>query len=334
MNEPILCFGDELMTVCADLRQRGMVITSLDAMVVKPSGWRVHYFERDPITDTAMKSLEINGHMVLMDCADFEMFDPSELRVRKVRNKWYCHSAKTGLLIHRTIMGAKSGQMVDHENGNGLDNQRNNLRFCTNSQNQPNSNPQSHLQFKGIYESHGRFNARIKVEGVRISLGSFTNARDAAIAYDKAAIEKFGEYARTNFNGRVAKTPIAPGGSNPLGVAGCKNPAALTNLPAPAPVEPTETVAHGQPQRRREAQGGDAPCETGTLAAGNSISPATITGSNMRKGTEMPAECGESPHPESIEDRLNALQSRLAASGKLKPSTRTKQQNARLPYND
>ena len=46
MNNSITCFGEELLTICADLRKRGMVIESLDAMVVRPSGWRVHYFER------------------------------------------------------------------------------------------------------------------------------------------------------------------------------------------------------------------------------------------------------------------------------------------------
>ncbi len=54
MNEPITCFGDELLTVCADLRAHGAVIESLDAMVVKPSGYRVHYFEREPVLAPAL----------------------------------------------------------------------------------------------------------------------------------------------------------------------------------------------------------------------------------------------------------------------------------------
>jgi hypothetical protein len=55
--------------------------------------------------------------------------------------------------------------------------------------------------FKGVswFERDNKWSARIGIGGKRIHLGLFENILDAARAYDKAAREQFGEFARTNF---------------------------------------------------------------------------------------------------------------------------------------
>lgn len=103
-------------------------------------------------------------------------------------------------LMHRRIMKVD----VDHQNGNGLDNRRSNLRPATNSQNNANKSKQRGVYtstFKGVYwyRRTGRWVARIEVRGKQIWLGYHASEEEAAMAYDRAAIHYFGEFAYTNF---------------------------------------------------------------------------------------------------------------------------------------
>ena len=109
--------------------------------------------------------------------------------------------------MHRLIMNAPVHMEVDHIDMNGLNNQRNNLRLCTSTQNRGNLKKylSSHGQpttskYKGVIwrkDSH-KWRARIRFENKLINLGHFINEIDAARAYDKKAIELFGEFARLN----------------------------------------------------------------------------------------------------------------------------------------
>lgn len=92
--------------------------------------------------------------------------------------------------------------VVDHINRNGLDNRRANLRLVTIAQNNMNRRPWSRSsKFKGVsfHKNQNRFIARITVNGKRLHLGSFINESAAAKAYDKAALEHFGQFAYLNF---------------------------------------------------------------------------------------------------------------------------------------
>ncbi len=104
--------------------------------------------------------------------------------------------------MHRLVMGAGRGQMVDHINGDGLDNRRENLRFCTNGQNQMNRRVAVATSgFKGVtahLQSPGKYSANIHVNGRKIYLGIFNDPVVAAAAYDEAAVRYFGEFAKTN----------------------------------------------------------------------------------------------------------------------------------------
>lgn len=115
------------------------------------------------------------------------------------------HSSRLGKnwqLLHRFIMDVPPGVLIDHVNGNGLDNRRANLRIATPLENSRNSYVMSKegktSRFKGVSFAEGRWVAGIRVCGESIYLGSFKEEIDAARAYDRAACEKFGEFARTN----------------------------------------------------------------------------------------------------------------------------------------
>lgn len=103
--------------------------------------------------------------------------------------------------MHRLILSAGEGDIVDHINGDGLDNRRSNLRIVTTQQNAFN---QKHhggsSRHKGVsYRSDtGTWRAYITMDGVRRYLGNFASEDDAALAYNNEAARLFGEYAKLN----------------------------------------------------------------------------------------------------------------------------------------
>lgn len=104
--------------------------------------------------------------------------------------------------LHRFIMSAPHGMSVDHINGDGLDNRRCNLRICTHSQNHMNSKSRngSSSKYKGVtwLKKENKWWARIKVDGVYLSLGKFVCEEDAGLAYNVAAEKHYGQFSRSN----------------------------------------------------------------------------------------------------------------------------------------
>ncbi|MDE5772152.1 MAG: HNH endonuclease [Ruminococcus sp.] len=145
----------------------------------------------------------------LLDKGRFFIFDISDLELVKkykwsINNYGYARtwSSQTGYVtLHRLLMGYPENIMVDHINGNRLDNRRCNLRLATAIENSWNSANRTNCNgYKGVTRHQsGKYNARITVNKVTISLGYYTTPFDAAVAYDKAAINYFGEFARLNF---------------------------------------------------------------------------------------------------------------------------------------
>ena len=109
-------------------------------------------------------------------------------------------------MMHQEIMGAQEGQQIDHVNGNGLDNRRDNLRFCTQKQNNWNSFPaiSSDAPYRGVKRYHCKgkgwgWTVRLMVEGEVVYLGWYKHAYVAAKAYDFVANLAYGEFAPLNF---------------------------------------------------------------------------------------------------------------------------------------
>lgn len=104
--------------------------------------------------------------------------------------------------MHRVILGLRvgDGRIVDHANGDGLDNRRANLRICTRKQNVVNSKRGNNESgYKGVFRSRGKWIARIGGDN-GIYLGIFNNKELAAIVYDLESIKRYGEFARTNLD--------------------------------------------------------------------------------------------------------------------------------------
>lgn len=104
------------------------------------------------------------------------------------------------VLMHRQILDAPDGMDVDHIDGNGLNNAKENLRVCLTSENNRNVQKRSDNSsgFKGVSLKKGKYIAQIQVDGHKMHVGSFSTPQEAAKAYDDAAVKYHQEFARTN----------------------------------------------------------------------------------------------------------------------------------------
>lgn len=111
----------------------------------------------------------------------------------------------TTIRMHRVILGASSDTEGDHCNGNGLDNQRANLRLCTRSQNTMNSKKHDGCssRYKGVHWDSDRQKWRVQIgsRDNRQRLGRFDDENEAARVYNAKARELFGEFAYLNIIG-------------------------------------------------------------------------------------------------------------------------------------
>lgn len=149
------------------------------------------------------------GKFATIDAEDWPRVGQFRWYARLVRGKWYAGRSVPDMRgrqrlihLHRFILDAPDGALVDHADGDGLNNARGNLRLATTVQNAANRviRSDNRTGFKGVgRRKGGRFIAEIVSGGQRYYLGRFGTAEDAARAYDAKARELFGEFAHCNF---------------------------------------------------------------------------------------------------------------------------------------
>lgn len=160
-----------------------------------------------------MKTIPLTqGKMVLVDDDDYETLMQFKWVYKKpghrrtayaVRGKIVGYEAGkkyTTIAMHRVIMRSPIGYEIDHINGNGLDNRKENLRIATRAQNQQNRNILRHNTsgYKGVSKDRETWRAQIRVNNTIMRLGRFRDKISAAIAYNEAAKKYHGEFARLN----------------------------------------------------------------------------------------------------------------------------------------
>ncbi len=149
------------------------------------------------------------GQYTKVDPEDFDFLNQFKWQATRGKSSFYAGRMITvngrprHCSMHRFIMNAPEGMVVDHKNHDGLDNRKANLRISTIAQNNYNS-------LKGFYKGSSKYRgvsydkktkkwrATIYFENKKIHLGMFTDEKDAARAYDAAAIKYYGQFALRN----------------------------------------------------------------------------------------------------------------------------------------
>lgn len=150
------------------------------------------------------QSIKVGPYEALVDDEDFESISRYTWHpiTREDRSAIYAATKIAGknVYMHRMILNYPASG-VDHRDRNGLNNQRENLRIATQTQNQMNTGPtkRNKLGLKGVTPSRGKFQAQIGHGPRVLFLGRFETSKEAALAYDKKAFELHGDFAYLNF---------------------------------------------------------------------------------------------------------------------------------------
>jgi hypothetical protein len=150
------------------------------------------------------------GYVALVDDEDYDRVSQFKWRAQPVavNGATANHYAITSLsgrtvFLHRFILNAPRGMEVDHRNRNGIDCRRNNIRLATTAQNQANRGrtQANRSGYKGVSwsEQRRKWLVQITCNGERRHVGRFDDPTEAALAYDRAARDAFGAFARLNY---------------------------------------------------------------------------------------------------------------------------------------
>lgn len=147
------------------------------------------------------------GQNAIVDTEDYEWLNQSNWYAQwnRLTESFYAQSniKDIKIIMHRLLLGCGHGEQGDHKNRNSLDNRKQNLRKCTNSQNKANTRriKTGKSGFIGVTRCKRKWKARIGINRKSINLGYFRTPEEAAKKRDKAAIKFHGEFAVLNFPG-------------------------------------------------------------------------------------------------------------------------------------
>ena len=150
------------------------------------------------------------GKIAIVDAEDYELLKQYKWHSICSDGSFYAYRCrnKKSISMHRMLMNAPKGKVVDHIDGNGLNNRRSNLRICTVSENIRNSRGRHKTsKYKGVHwnKRAGKWVSSITEKGKYEFLGHFDDEAEAAKIYDKRAKRLFGEYAYLNFPDEINK---------------------------------------------------------------------------------------------------------------------------------
>jgi len=148
------------------------------------------------------------GKIAIVDLKDYEWLNQFKWYATCSDGRYYAYRRfnKRSMSMHRYIMNAPKDKVVDHKDGNGLNNRRSNLRICAIRENVRNCRGRYKTsKYKGVHwnKKAGKWVSSITEKGRYKFLGHFNNEADAAKVYDKAAKRSFGEFAYLNFPDEV-----------------------------------------------------------------------------------------------------------------------------------
>jgi hypothetical protein len=149
------------------------------------------------------------GKVAIVDNEDYDYLNQFKWYASNKNGKFYVartirvsKNKKNYILMHRFIMKPDKGMVIDHLDGNPLNNKKNNLRICTHAENMRNSkiNINNKSGYKGVsyQENRNNYRASIKFNNKTINIGDFIDPIDAARAYNAAALKYHREFAHLN----------------------------------------------------------------------------------------------------------------------------------------
>ena len=149
-----------------------------------------------------MAQIEMNGLVIVFDDIFLELVLARRWAILPSGKTFYARSGR--VLMHRMLMNADSGQLVDHINRNGLDKRLANLRFVGRQGNKANSFSQKKTSaFIGVSARTGGrrkpYRVQVKIDGRNKCLGHYETEAEAAHAYDAHASRMYGHLAILNF---------------------------------------------------------------------------------------------------------------------------------------
>lgn len=150
------------------------------------------------------------GKFAIVDAEDYERLNQHKWYAYKTKHTFYARrnercgvNKQRTVIMHVDIMKPKLGFEIDHKTHDGLDNRKCNLRAVTKSQNQMNRRivTSTSSAYKGVHwaKRDKVWIAQIRINKTTVRVGSYKDEIEAAVAYDNAAHEHFGEYALLNF---------------------------------------------------------------------------------------------------------------------------------------